>query len=93
VDLSIFPLDKGNSVSAYVSRAVKIIKDSGLPCKLGSMSTSFEGEWTEVMGVVDRCFEDLKKDCDRIFITMRVDYKKGAVKFIESKINSVEEKL
>ena len=93
VDLSIFPLDKGDSLSAYVARVLKIIKDSGLPHKMGPMGTSMEGEWDEVMGVVNNCFEELKKDCDRVYMTLKVDYRKGPSGRIESKVKSVEEKL
>ena len=93
VDLSIFPLDKGDSLSAYVARVLKIIKNSGLPYKIGPMGTSVEGEWDEVMGVVNNCFEELKKDCDRIYMTLKVDYRKGPPGRIESKLRSVEEKL
>lgn len=61
INLSIFPIDKGESVGSYVARAIKIIKESGLEYNFGPMSTSIEGEWDEVMGVVNRCFQDLKK--------------------------------
>ena len=93
INLSIFPLDKGESVSPYVSRTVKIIRDSGLPYKFGPMGTSIEGNWDEVMAVVRYCFEDLKQDCGRVYITMNVDYRKGASGRIEDKVKSVEEKL
>lgn len=93
IDLSIFPLDKGGSVSSYVSRAVGIIRDSGLPYKLGPMSTSIEGEWDEVMAVVNRCFNELTKDCDRVYMTIKADYRKGSTGRIEGKIRSVEGKL
>jgi uncharacterized protein (TIGR00106 family) len=93
IHFSIFPTDKGTSASPYVARAVRIIKGSGLPYKLGPMSTAVEGEWEEVMGVVERCFAELRKDCDRIYMTLQMDYRKGAVNRIEGKIKSVEEKL
>jgi uncharacterized protein (TIGR00106 family) len=93
VDFSIFHVDKGESVSAYVSRAVKIIKESGLPHKLGPMSTCVEGEWEEAMSVVSRCFEALKKDSNRVYMTIRVDYRKNASGRMESKIRSIESKL
>jgi uncharacterized protein (TIGR00106 family) len=93
IHFSIFPTDKGTSVSPYVARSVRIIRESGLPYKLGPMSTAIEGEWEEVMGVVERCFAELRKDCDRIYMTLQMDYRKGAVNRIEGKIKSVEEKL
>ena len=93
VDFSIFPVDKGESVSAYVSRAVKTIKESGLAYKLGPMSTSIEGEWDEVMALVGRCFDAMKKDCNRVYMTIKVDYRKGASGRMEQKIQSIERKV
>jgi uncharacterized protein (TIGR00106 family) len=93
IDFSIFPVDKGESVSPYVSRAVRIIKDSGLPFKLGPMGTAVEGQWEELMAVVTGCFNALKKDCDRIYMSVKVDYRKGGSSRIEGKLRSVETKL
>lgn len=93
IHFSIFPTDQQTSVSPYVARAVRIVRDSGLPYRLGPMSTSIEGEWEEVMGVVEACFKDLRKDCDRIYLTVQADYRAEASNRIEGKIKSVEEKL
>jgi uncharacterized protein (TIGR00106 family) len=93
IHFSMFPTDKGTSVSPYVAKSVRIIRDSGLPYKLGPMSTAVEGEWDEVMTVVERCFMELKKDCSRIYMTLQADYREGAVNRIEGKVKSVEEKL
>ena len=93
IHFSIFPTDKGTSVSPYVAKSVRIIRESGLPYKLGPMSTAVEGEWDEVMAVVEACFRELKKDCSRIYMTLQMDYREGAVNRIEGKIKSVEAKL
>ncbi len=93
VDLSIFPLDKGDSLSAHVAKALKIIRDSGLPYEMGPMGTSVEGEWHEVMGVVNNCFQELRKDCERVYVALKIDYRKGPSGRIESKVRSVQEKL
>ncbi|MDZ4164416.1 MAG: MTH1187 family thiamine-binding protein [Smithellaceae bacterium] len=93
VELSIFPMDKGSSLSPYVSRAVRIVKESGLPYQLGPMGTCIEGEWAEVMAVVNKCLEELKKDSSRIIINMRADYQAGKNGRLEGKVRSVEEKL
>jgi len=93
IDLAIFPLDKGGSVSPYVSRVVRTIRDSGLSYKFGPMGTSIEGEWDEVMAVVNRCFNELAKDCERMYLTIKADYRKGVAGRITSKVKSVEEKL
>ena len=93
IHFSLFPTDKGTSVSPYVAKSLRIIRESGLPYKLGPMSTAVEGEWEEVMAVVERCFKELQKDCSRIYMTLQMDYRKGAVNRIEGKIKSVEEKI
>jgi len=93
VNLAIFPLDCGASVSAYVSKAVAVIENSGLPHHFGPMSTCIEGEWDEVMEVVDRCFMVLQKDSNRIYITMTADYRKGRANGLEGKVKSVRSKI
>jgi uncharacterized protein (TIGR00106 family) len=93
IHFSIFPTDKGTSVSPYVAKSLRIIRESGLPHKLGPMSTAVEGEWEEVMAVVEKCFTELREDCSRIYMTLQMDYREGAVNRIEGKIKSVEEKL
>jgi len=93
IDFTIYPMDKGESLSPYVARAAKIIKDSGLAYKLGPMGTSIEGEWEQVMDVVNRCFEELKKDCGRVSMLIRADYRKDTSGRIEGKVKSVEKKM
>ncbi len=93
VEFSMTPLDKGESVSQYVSRSIDIIDKSGLPYKLGPMGTCIEGNWDEVFSVIKKCFEKMSSDCNRISIYMKVDYRKGKSGRLESKIKSVEEKL
>ena len=93
VEFSIFPLDKGGSLSPYVARALKTIQDSGLPYELNPMGTCVEGEWNEVMSLVDRCFQELQKDCNRINLSLKADYRKGQYGRMKRKVKSVKEKL
>src|SRR5512144_753682 len=46
--------DETGGVSAAVAEAVKVVRDSGLPCETNAMFTNVEGEWDEVMAVVKR---------------------------------------
>jgi uncharacterized protein (TIGR00106 family) len=93
VEFSIFPIDKGESLSPYVARALKTIQDSGLPYELNPMGTCVEGEWSDVMDLVDRCFQELEKDCNRINLSLKADYRKGQSGRMKSKVKSVKEKL
>jgi uncharacterized protein (TIGR00106 family) len=93
VELSLFPMDKGQGVSAFVARAVQIIRKSGLPHLLTPMGTCIEGEWAEVMSVVDRCFQDLAHDSDRVYMTLKADWRRGRKDGLAQKTRSVESHL
>tara|TARA_Y100000588_G_C13719013_1_gene696413 strand:- start:236 stop:523 length:288 start_codon:yes stop_codon:yes gene_type:complete len=87
------PMDKGESVSPFVSRSLKIIDDSGVNYKLNPMGTVLEGEWEEVMGVVKKCFDKMSLDCNRITCSVKIDYRKGKSGRIDSKMASIESLL
>ena len=92
VELSIFPMDKGSSFSPYVARALDIIRSSGLKHELGPMSTCIEGSWEQVMDVVDRCYRDLERDCDRIYVNIKADSRRGREEGLTEKPASVRQK-
>ncbi len=93
LELSIFPLDKGESVSAYVARAVDLIDRSGLDYECHAMGTLIEGTFDQVMDVVGQCFEALSADCDRIECHIKLDYRKGRSGRLLGKVASVAEKV
>jgi uncharacterized protein (TIGR00106 family) len=77
-----------------VAKSIRIIQESGLSYKLGPMSTAIEGEtWKEVVEVVEKCFQELQKDAERIYMTLQMDYRAGAKERLEGKIRSVEDRL
>jgi uncharacterized protein (TIGR00106 family) len=92
-ELSIWPMDKGESVGVYVARVLDIIDRSGLPYKLGPLGTCIEGEWPEVMAVVQKCYEELAKDCRRVACILKMDWRKDASGRLQGKVQSVEKKL
>jgi uncharacterized protein (TIGR00106 family) len=92
-EFSIWPMDKGESVGEYVARALDIVDKSGLPYKLGPLGTCVEGEWHEVMAVIQRCFDALEKDCNRITCTVKCDWRRGKSGALTSKVESVEKRL
>jgi uncharacterized protein (TIGR00106 family) len=92
-EVSMWPMDKGESVGHYVARLLDIIDRSGLPYKLGPLGTCIEGEWDEVMAVIGECHQALAADCNRIACTIKMDYRKNARGSLDKKIESVESKL
>lgn len=93
LEFSMTPLDKGESVSKYVSRSLDIISNSGLDYRLNPMGTVLEGEWDEVMTVVKECYEKMSADCNRITCSIKIDYRKDHKGRLDSKIASVESQL
>jgi uncharacterized protein YqgV (UPF0045/DUF77 family) len=57
------------------------------------MGTVLEGEWDDVMRVVTRCFQRMKRDCRRISCSIKIDYRKGHSGRLSSKVASVERRL
>ena len=90
-EFSIWPMDKGESVGKYVARALDIVDRSGLAYKLGPLGTCIEGEWPEVMAVIQQCYEELAKDSNRIACTVKMDWRRGQAGRLESKVRTVEE--
>jgi len=93
LEFSMSPLGKGESVSKYVSRSLDIIDKSGVPYRLNPMGTVLEGEWEEVFSVVRKCYERMRKDCNRISCSIKVDYRKGHSGRLVSKVASAEKTL
>jgi uncharacterized protein (TIGR00106 family) len=92
MEFSIIPLDKGASFSEYVARILTIVDQSGLEYQLNPMGTVVEGEWEDLLALLSRCFQELKKDSQRISLTVKFDYRKGPGGRIKSKVKSVQEK-
>jgi uncharacterized protein (TIGR00106 family) len=94
--LTMFPSAQSSraaSSSAAVARVINIIDKSGLPYKLGPMSTAIEGEWNEVMAVINKARLALRREYPRVYIVIQIDDRKGAKKRLTGKIESVEKRL
>ena len=47
----------------------------------------------KVMAVIEKCYEELAKDCHRISCTVKMDWRKGQTGRLEAKVASVERHL
>lgn len=93
VEFSVVPLGKGESVSPYVARVLKIVADSGIPYKANPMGTVLEGDWASVMAIIKQCHDEVMKDGERALTSITIDDRKGRDKRIDKKLESVEQKL
>ena len=92
-EFSIWPMDKGESVGAYVARCVDIVDRSGLPYKLGPLGTCIEGDYDAVMAVIAQCQKALQADCNRIACTIKMDWRAGGGGRLEGKVKSVAARI
>ena len=94
VEFAMFPTDKGESVSSYVSRIIKVIDESGVEYKLTPMGTVFETETMDkALEVLKKSYEVLEPDCNRIYSTVKFDIRKNRSNRMKQKIASIESKL
>ncbi|WP_409182707.1 MTH1187 family thiamine-binding protein [Amycolatopsis sp. VS8301801F10] len=64
-------------VSEAVARAVKVVRESGLPNSTSSMFTEVEGEWDEVMAVVKKAVEAAGEGSARVGLVLKADIRPG----------------
>jgi len=93
IQFSIFPTGLGESVSGEVSKVIDIIDRSGLSYKISSMSTVIEGEWENIMPVINECRLKLKENSGRVYMVLTMDDRAGANGRIEGQIESIEKRL
>ena len=90
---SITPLGVGDSVSASVADAVRIVRDSGLPNETNAMFTNVEGEWDEVMAVIKACVTKVGEVAPRLSVVIKIDHRPGVTDGLHTKVTAVEERL
>lgn len=95
VEVSVVPIGGiGSSLSGYVAKAVRILKESGLRYELTAMGTIISGDLDIVMGVIrkmhESCFEG---NIARVLTTIRIDDRRDRQATPEGKVRSVVEKL
>jgi uncharacterized protein (TIGR00106 family) len=90
---SITPLGAGDSVSASVAEAVRIVRASGLPNETNAMFTNIEGEWDDVMAVIKQCVEKVGERAPRVSVVIKLDHRPGSVDAMARKVEAVEAHL
>lgn len=94
MEFAIFPTDKGESVSPYVSRVIKMIRESGHEYRLSPMGTIVEADsLEEILQLIHKAYELLEPDCRRVYSTIKLDIRQGAKNCLEGKLKSVEDHI
>ncbi len=95
LNFAIFPTDKGGSgVSEYVSKVLKMVAESGVSYKLNPMGTTIETDtMQEALAIVQKSYDILEPESDRIYATITMDIRKGRKNAMQQKIASIENKI
>jgi uncharacterized protein (TIGR00106 family) len=90
-----FPTDKGESVSPYVSKVIRMIRESGMSYQLTPMGTIIETEdLLQALGLIHVAYEILDKSgCDRVYSSLKIDIRKGKSNRLHGKVDSIQEKI
>ncbi len=92
-EFSMFPTDRGESVSKYVAEILHVIDESEISYQLTPMGTVLEGSWDEVMNVISLCFKSLEPYSNRIYSSIKIDYRRGDQSRMKSKTEKLESLL
>jgi uncharacterized protein (TIGR00106 family) len=85
--------DDTGSVSEAVARAVRVVRESGLPHETNSMFTNVEGEWDEVMAVVKAAVAAVAEVSPRVGLVLKADIRPGFEGQLTAKVERLEAAL
>jgi uncharacterized protein (TIGR00106 family) len=95
LEFAMFPTDKGESVGAYVSQVIGMIRDSGSDYQLTPMGTIIETDTLpEALALVEAAYRVLEEaGCARVYSTLTLDIRQGRANRMQGKVESVREKI
>ncbi len=94
MEFAMFPTDKGESVSVYVSKVIEMIRNSGYTYKLTAMGTIVETDTIDqALNIIQQAYSILEPHSQRVYSTVKFDIRKNAHNRLEGKIQSIEEKI
>ena len=85
--------DETGGVSEAVAAAVKVVRDSGLPCETNAMFTNVEGEWDEVMAVIKEAVDVVAEHSPRVGLVLKADIRPGTSGQLAAKVERIEQRL
>ncbi len=91
-EFCIIPLGGEIHFSSRLGRMLLLVEARGLDYRLGSMGTSVEGSWEEVMGLIKKCLNCARKESDRVWLSIKIDDKRGKGARLAAKVESVVRK-
>ena len=90
--LSVYPIGEGTSLSRFVKKGIKVIKDSGYSYEIGGLSTAVELPDLDSLFILVKKVHQAQLDegAQRIVIDLKVDDRRDKDATIDSKRNAVK---
>ncbi len=76
-EFRITPVDSRGGFPRLVAEVLRVVDGSRLQYQLHAMGTTLEGELNEILEVVRRSHEELRKHSSRILIELSIDDRSG----------------
>lgn len=89
VEFSIVPMGVGVGISKPLAKVMRMVDDSGLDYRAGPMCTAIEGDWSQVIPLIERCHRAMLRESPRVITTIKIDDRRGATNRLVGKVASV----
>lgn len=92
VEMTMYPLGETH-VGKDLAEIMKTVNDSSLPYRLTPTGTCIEGEWDEVMALVKRCHQQMRRHSSHVVTSVTIEDEEGATNKLRENVASVEQKV
>jgi uncharacterized protein (TIGR00106 family) len=93
IEFRIVPVGRDAHTSGEIAEAIRVLDDAGLPYRLMPSATCVEGEWEEVMPVIQRCHARVREMSPHVITSITIEDDEDGGNKLERNVASVEEKL
>lgn len=80
-------------MSNAVARAVRVVRESGLPYETNAMFTLLEGDWDEVFSVIKKATDAVREVSPRVSLVIKADIRKGYHNQMTQKLEDLERQI
>ncbi|MFO7965890.1 MAG: MTH1187 family thiamine-binding protein [Desulfobacterales bacterium] len=92
-ELSIIPVGGDSHISIELAEVMKIVDGSGLPYQLTPSGTSIEGEWDDVLPLIQQCHKAVRERSSHVITTIKIEDEEGQQDKLTMNVRSIEEKV
>jgi len=90
VEFRIIPVGAGEELKEFTGKVLAVVEKSELDYQLTAMGTLLEGEWEEIMFVVKKCHDEIKKLSERVVTEIVLDDRKDMKGRLKGNVLEVE---